>query len=171
MCPMLFILYLSPLENIIKSHGLDCTLYADDTQLYITMNPDTRSSALVSLDRCINEVESFFATNKLSCNATKTEIVDFSSRFSKYELLPSISIDKHILSTSKEARNLGVIFDQHLSMSSHINHICHTASLAIKNIGRIRKYIDNSSAERLVHAFVSSKLDYCNSVLYGLPAK
>jgi len=57
------------------------------------------------------------------------------------------------------------------TMFSHINHICRTASLAIRNIGRIRKYIDNSSAERLVHAFVSSKLDYCNSVLYGLPAK
>ena len=52
-----------------------------------------------------------------------------------------------------------------------MNNLCRTASLAIRNIGRIRKYLDQPSTERLVHAFVSSKLDYCNSVFYGLPAK
>lgn len=56
-------------------------------------------------------------------------------------------------------------------MSGHVNNLCRTASLAIRNIGRIRKYLDQPSTERLVHAFVTSKLDYCNSVLYGLPAK
>lgn len=56
-------------------------------------------------------------------------------------------------------------------MSGHVNNRCRTASLAIRNIGRIRKYLDQPSTEHLVHAFVTSKLDYCNSVLYGLPAK
>ena len=42
---------------------------------------------------------------------------------------------------------------------------------SVRNIGRIRKYLDQPSTERLVHAFVTSKLHYCNSVLYGLPAK
>ena len=46
-----------------------------------------------------------------------------------------------------------------------------TVKWSIRNIGRIRKFLDQPSTERLVHAFVSSKLDYCNSVLYGLPAK
>ena len=80
-------------------------------------------------------------------------------------------MNQHRISISGEARNLGVIFDKHLIMSGHVNNLCRTASLAIRNIGRIRKYLDQPSTERLVHAFVSSKLDYCNSVLYGLPAK
>ena len=46
-----------------------------------------------------------------------------------------------------------------------------TIKWSIRNIGRIRNYLDQPSTERLVHAFVLSKLDYCNSVLYGLPAK
>ena len=46
-----------------------------------------------------------------------------------------------------------------------------TVKWSIRNICRNRKYLDQPSTERLVRAFVSSKLDYCNSVLYGLPAK
>ena len=55
-------------------------------------------------------------------------------------------------------------------MSSHINKICRSASLALKN-SRVRKYLNQQSAERLVHAFITSRLDYCSSLLYGLPAK
>ena len=80
-------------------------------------------------------------------------------------------MNQHRISISGEARNLGVIFDKHLTMSGHENNLCHTASLAIRNIGRNLKYLDQPSTERVVHVFVSSYLDYCNSVLYGLPAK
>ena len=41
---------------------------------------------------------------------------------------------------------------------------------ALRNIGKIRKYIDQEECERLVHAFITSKRDSCNSILFGLPA-
>ena len=47
--------------------------------------------------------------------------------------------------------------------------MCHKASFGIYRIGRIHKYLDRASTERLVHAFVSSHLDCNNSLLYGLP--
>ena len=65
-------------------------------------------------------------------------------------------------------RNLGTIMDRHLTMTSHVNNIFRHASLALRNIGRVRKYITQSSTERLV--FITSKLDCCNSLLYGLPS-
>ena len=55
-------------------------------------------------------------------------------------------------------------------MKSHVNSICKSANLALHNIGKIRKYLDASTTEKLIHAFVSSKLDQYNSLLYGLPA-
>ena len=55
-------------------------------------------------------------------------------------------------------------------MREHISKICRAASFGIYRIGKIRKYLDQSSTERLVNAFVTSHLDYCNSLLINLPA-
>ena len=54
-------------------------------------------------------------------------------------------------------------------MENHIMAICKAAFFHLRNISRIRKYLSTQTAEMLVHAFVSSGLDYCNSLLYGLP--
>ena len=62
-----------------------------------------------------------------------------------------------------------MVVDKNCSLYSHVNQICKKACLAIRKIGRIRKYLDKESAEKLVHAFVSPQLDCGNSVLFGLP--
>ncbi|XP_071963952.1 uncharacterized protein [Antedon mediterranea] len=61
--------------------------------------------------------------------------------------------------------------DSTLSMSNQVHNICKAGLHAICKIGSIRKYLDSRSTEILVHAFVTSRLDCCNSLLYGLPAK
>ena len=45
-----------------------------------------------------------------------------------------------------------------------------TAFYYLYNIKRIRKFLSRADTETLVHAFISCRLDYCNSLLYGLPA-
>ena len=62
--------------------------------------------------------------NMLKFNQGKTEVVLFSSRFSKnYELLPTFSFGNNMISVTKEARNLGVMFDENLPSMSQINLI------------------------------------------------
>ena len=71
---LLFILYFAPLEDVIRTHGLDCMMYADDSQLHITFNPDHRHSAIINLEQSINDIQSFFLENRLSNNPSKTEM-------------------------------------------------------------------------------------------------
>ena len=66
------------------------------------------------------------------------------------------------------ARNLGCWFDSRLSMASHITKLCASSFYYIYNIRRIRKYLSRQSTEILVHAFKTSRLDYCNGLLYGV---
>ena len=68
------------------------------------------------------------------------------------------------------ARNLGSWFNANISITDHISNICSSSFYYLYNLRRrIRKYLSNKSTESLVKAFVSSRLDYCKSLLYGLP--
>ena len=104
-------------------------------------------------------------------NDDKTEflIIGSSQQLGK---LDNISIrvgDSDIPHPVPLVRNLGCWFDSRLSVASHITKICASSIYYIYNIRRIRKYLSRQSSEILVHAFITSRLDYCNGLLYGLP--
>ena len=68
-------------------------------------------------------------------------------------------------------RNLGAWFHAELTMNKHVNKLCRAAYFHLYNLRSIRKYLSQETCEQLVHAFFTSRIDYCNSLLYGLPAK
>ncbi|KAK0137188.1 ATP-binding cassette sub-family G member 5 [Merluccius polli] len=82
-----------------------------------------------------------------------------------------LSVSKVSYSVSTTVRNLGVIFDQDLSFNSHIKQTSRTAFFHLRNITKIRRILSKTDAEKLIHAFVTSRLDYCNSLLSGCPNK
>ncbi len=93
-----------------------------------------------------------------------------SSHQLKKVTLSDIPIGAVSVTPSTAVRNLGVLQDASLTMSSHISKICSSAHLHLRNIARIRPYLSPHTTEQLVHAFISSKLDMGNALLYGLPA-
>ena len=68
-----------------------------------------------------------------------------------------------------EVRNLGSWFDLNFSMSTHISKSCGAAFYWLHNIKRISRFIGKEKLEMVLHAFVTSTIDYCNGLLYGLP--
>jgi hypothetical protein len=64
--------------------------------------------------------------------------------------------------------NLGVIFDSNMTMEEHVNKVCKTSYFYIHLLGKLRKFLDKDTAAMLTHAFVTSRLDYCNSLLHGI---
>ncbi|XP_067021901.1 uncharacterized protein [Acropora muricata] len=83
--------------------------------------------------------------------------------------LPSIQFGNDSIIPIEAVRNVGALFNSTLSMVPQVNSLCKTASYHLRNIARIRHLLSKESTEILVHAFVFSKLDYCNALLYGLP--
>ena len=143
-------------------------MYADDSQLYIILKSSNRSVGLEQLELCVDDVIHWNTQNGLKCNPTKTEVIHFYSRFRQTDRMSHLRIDNAIIKPVTEVRDLGVTFDSTLTLHNHINNICRSGSLSLHQIGKIRKFITQECAERIVHAFVSSKLD-CNGILYGLP--
>ena len=67
------------------------------------------------------------------------------------------------------AKNLGSWFDSHMDMATHITKTCGSAFFYLNNIWHIRKHLTSECTEKLIHAFITSRLDYCNTLLYGVP--
>ena len=65
-------------------------------------------------------------------------------------------------------RNLGVMFDQNMTMEAHVSSVARSAAFHTRNISRIRKNITTKSAKSLVNSLVTSRIDYCNSLLAGV---
>ena len=54
-------------------------------------------------------------------------------------------------------------------MLPHVTATCKSAFFHLRNISKIRNFLTSDTTKTVVHAFVTSKLDYCNSLLYGQP--
>ncbi len=72
---------------------------------------------------------------------------------------------------SKTARNLGVNFDQNFNFRSHVSMVCRSCRYHIRDLRRIRRCLSLENAKTLAVALVSSRLDYCNSLFFGIADK
>ena len=167
--PLLFTMYTSPLQNIIESYGLSNMFYADDTQIYISCKSSDVVNLVPKVMKCIGEIKEWSRLNGLKLNSTKTEVLHIKSRFRTSMPLPPIEIDGIQVLPVKRARNLGVVFDEQFTMYNFVSAKCRLASFALHKISKIRPYINKTTTEKLVHAFVMCHLDSCNSLLFGLP--
>ena len=72
--PVLFNLYMLPLGNIIREHGISFHSYADDTQLYISLSPND-TSPIDKLVQCIDHINLWMSHHFLQLNKDKTEVL------------------------------------------------------------------------------------------------
>ena len=169
--PILFIIYTSPLGDIVRKYGIGFHLYADDTQLYLSFNVNETQDAFSQMESCIAEIRSWMALNFLKLNDSKTEVLLIGSTHMKKNMpFQNLTIGQDTIAPSETARNIGAIFDSHMLMRDHISQVCKGAWHHLKQIGQIRDYLDPDAAATLMHSFVTSRLDNFNSLLYGVPS-
>uniref|UniRef100_A0A8C6L025 Reverse transcriptase domain-containing protein n=1 Tax=Nothobranchius furzeri TaxID=105023 RepID=A0A8C6L025_NOTFU len=167
--PILFTIYMLPIGKIIRQHGINFHCYADDTQLYLSINPD-EPNRLGTLQACLEDIKHWMTLNFLLLNQDKTEVLIFGPEIQKRKLLSqSPDLNGITLISENKVRNLGVIFDQDMPFKSQVKQVCRISFFHLRNIARIRSILSRSDAEKLVHAFITSRLDYCNSLLSGSP--
>jgi len=168
--PLLFTLYTTPLSHLLTDSTLQFHFYADDTQIYISFSGTESHLALAKLTATLDQVHSWFCANRLVVNPSKTEYLLIGTKQQRLKITNSSIFFKNVsLSPTDSARNLGVTFDSNLDFKSHISSICRSSFFHIRQLRQIRPSLDRNSAIILANSLVHSKIDYCNSLLNGLP--
>ena len=170
--PLLFNLYSSDLETIAQRHNLSYHQYADDTQLYSSCVPGETEQLQNRLSDCVDEMAAWMESNSLQLNRSKTEAIWFSS-LRKVNKLPTkqIRILDTFISPSESVKSLGVFMDRDLSINSHISKMLQAGFSAFRQIRSIKKCLSYESFRTLAVALILSRIDYCNTLLAGLPEK
>ena len=171
--PVAYSIYTLPVGDIARHHSVNYHLYADDTQLYVSFDPKIPGdleNALDKLQRCVSDIRNWMMVNKLKLNDAKTEFFIASSPHN-YKKLPNLQLEvgDMKIDPSEVIRNLGVLFDRHMTMSNHISSVCRTVTHHLRNITRIRRFIDKPTSNHAIRSLILSRLDYCNGLLSSIP--
>lgn len=173
--PKLFGMYMKPLGSIISQHNVSCHFYADDSQLYLAFNTvgindqDVTCPSIIKVERSIENARVWMQNNKLKLNENKTEVILFGTKKRINNLTNiRIRIGDVTITPTTVVKNLGVYYDQQLSMEQQIRAICRNVHMHLRNISRIRRYLSREACQLLVHALAISRIDYANSLLTGI---
>jgi len=170
--PFGFTIYTLPLGRIIESFGLSYHMYADDIQLYTDFDPGDPISITLALNQlscCIDAIKNWLCKNMLKLNDDKTEFLVVTSSHQKRSMLPvSLRVGDKSIKPSDNVRNLGVVFDSQMSMSAHVKSLCASLTYQLRNISRIRRFLDFDTCHLVIRALVLSRIDYGNGLLMGM---
>ena len=164
---------IAPVVAVIDSFGISHHQYADDTQLYLAISSSIRQSKVETIESCLIAVHRWFSVNFLALNPDKTEAIILGTwqqqqRLSR--LFNKIYVAGTVITISESLKTLGVTFDQHLSFNNHVQSVSRACHYHIRALRHIRSFLTHDSAVTVACGIVSSRLDYCNSLLYGSSA-
>ena len=151
----LYVLYTAEVCHVVERHSMHLHLYADDSQIYTSVAVSDITSAVHRLAACIADVNNWMSASRLRFNRSKTEIMWLGAG----QLLKQVDISDIP----------GVILDSQLSLSAHIAVLCRAGVYQLPQIQPAIRSLTPDAAVTIVQAFIACRLDWCNSLLYGVP--
>jgi hypothetical protein len=166
---LLFLLYTAELFDVIADCGLTAHSYADDTQVYISAPAAEASVAVERFALCVERIADWMGSSRLKLNADKTQLIWTGTR----QQLAKVDITEVMLMSatvpfSDSVSDLGVIIDSELTMSKQVAALSRSCFYRLRQLRAVRNSLTIDAAKALVNAFISSRLDYCNSLLAGV---
>ena len=170
--PLLFSIFINDLPECVKT--CNPHLFADDVQTTKTFSPINASVALSELNDDLDNINKWSCDNGLSLNVDKCQHIIIGSQqlfrnhpISEISHYNSVSINNYNLKTYQQVKNLGVIFDQHLSWDAHLNSQCRIALQRLRYLSKFKNFLSKNTKRKLTSSLILPLLDYCDSVYYN----
>jgi hypothetical protein len=168
--PLLYILFTADIPLLFAKHSASGHLYADDVQTFVHGSSYQQLALCQSIESLSADLNSWMSSNRLSLNSSKTQLIWLGTR-QQLNKLDYVLLAKHFpqFTFVANVRDLGVTIDNTLSFSTHIANISRSSFYHLRRLRAIRRSLSSSIFSTMVHAFICSRIDYCNSLLIGLP--
>ena len=141
---------------------------AVDARTPATSIPGTK----LKFQSCIEATQEWCKSRRLQLNPAKTELIWFGSKANLKKIADldlNLYIGADVIKPVSVVRDLGVFLDSELSMRHHINTVVRSCFFHLLRLRSVRRILGADVTAGLVSAFVTTRLDYCNSILAGLP--
>ena len=154
--PLLFLVYINDLHQAIKFSNVHH--FADDTNLLVVGNTMKKIQKQINID--LKLLCKWLKANKISLNASKTELIIFRDPKKKTQHELKIKIDGKKLIPSSFVKYLGLLIDGHLNWHAHITALSTKLSRAIGMLYKIRHFVDHPTLRMIYFGIFSSILTY-----------
>lgn len=170
--PLLFMLYTADVLNLVNEFGFRAFAYADDIQLVASTPPNLFVGLTERLVNCLSKIDVWMSQNGIRMNKSKTNILPVGTwqRLSQIDL-NSVRIDDTVIDFCRNSTVLGFTIDTSLNMCDHVKKVSAMCMFQFRRLRLIKKCLTKKTLCTLMHAFIHSRLDYCNSLLYGVSKK
>jgi hypothetical protein len=173
--PLLFLVYILPLMKLVSRHAISRHGFADDGQLYNRLSrrdASARCLAVQRMETCLAEVRAWMCENKLKLNDDKTECIVITSKKNRaVNADVRVQIGEASIKPAQVVHNLGATVDQELSMEAQVNKVIKSVYFHLRRVAKIRHHLTQEACASVIHATVTSRLDFHNGLLAGLPDK
>jgi len=162
--------YSRPFSSCQQSWTSGTFIYADDTQLYGACCPARTTDLQTRLSVCVDGVASWMSANRLQLNAAKTELLWCgSSRRIAQPRSDLVMVCGSDIQPVSVVRDLGMWIDGGVTASTHTSKVVAGCFAILRELHSTYRSLTQATLIRLVVSLVLTRMDYCNSVLTGLP--
>ena len=163
-------MFTADIPLLFAKHSASGHLFADDVQAFVHGPPVNQLVLSQFIESLSSDLHCWMSSNRLSLNSAKTQLIWFGTRQQLLKLDFTILAQRFPLFTfSNAVRDLGVTLDSTLSFAAHISNLSRSSFYHLRRLRAIRRSVSSSIFTTMVHAFVCTRIDYCNSLLAGLP--
>lgn len=155
--PLLFLLYINDIGNI--PFTPDIILYADDTNVFFS--GENLHILQLQASKWLNNLSEWLIVNKLELNTKKTKYIIFRCRNKSIRNDVHLKFRGEIIERVRIHKFLGVLFEENLSWSPHIDNLTRRISRSIGIISRAKQLLPRWLKLQLYYALIHSHLQYC----------
>jgi len=121
----------------------------------------------MTLSVCVTDISQWSSTSRLHLNMAKSVLIWLGS-CQQVDCLQEVPILSSSVTTADTAWDLSMIMNCHLTMLVQVSSMCRSAYCSPRQLHQVNRSVSVDVAKTVVNRFISRRLDYCNSLLYGI---